>query len=91
VVLAGAGYPGSVRTGDRITGLDQVQEATVFHAGTKLDKNVLVTSGGRVLGVTASGATLELAMSNTYGEVRKIHFDGMHYRKDIGQKGLKRW
>lgn len=91
VVLAAAGYPGSVRTGDAIGGLDQVRHATVFHAGTKLDKNVVATSGGRVLGVTASGATLPLAMSNTYDEVRKIHFDGMHYRKDIGQKGLKRW
>ena len=68
-----------------------MHEATVFHAGTKLDRNVLDTSGGRVLGVTASGATLELAISNTYEEVRKIHFDGMHYRNDIGHKGLKRW
>ena len=91
VVLAAAGYPGSARTGDRITGLDQVDAATVFHAGTKLDKDVVVTSGGRVLGVTASGVTLETAMNNTYAEVAKIHFDGMHYRKDIGQKGLKRW
>jgi phosphoribosylamine--glycine ligase len=92
VVLAAAGYPtGPVRTGDAITGLDQVREATVFHAGTKLDKDAVVTSGGRVLGVTASGATLDLAISNTYDEVRKIHFEGMHYRKDIGQKGLKRW
>ncbi len=91
VVLAAAGYPGSVRTGDAITGLDQVQAATVFHAGTKLDKNVLATSGGRVLGVTASGATLERAIGNAYENVRKIHFDGMHYRKDIGQKGLRRW
>ena len=91
VVLAAAGYPGAVRTGDAITGLDQVHEATVFHAATKVNENVVVTSGGRVLGVTASGATLDLAMSNTYSEVRKIHFDGMHYRKDIGRKGLKRW
>jgi phosphoribosylamine--glycine ligase len=91
VVLAAAGYPGAVRTGDAITGLDQVHEATVFHAGTKSANNVLMTSGGRVLGVTSSGATLDLAMSNTYSEVRKIHFDGMHYRKDIGRKGLKRW
>jgi phosphoribosylamine--glycine ligase len=96
VVLAASGYPGSVRTGDQVTGLDQSQldqahEATVFHAGTKLDQNVLVTSGGRVLGVTASGVTLDLAISNAYENVRKIHFDGMHYRKDIGQKGLKRW
>jgi phosphoribosylamine---glycine ligase len=91
VVLAAAGYPGAVRTGDAITGLDKVHNATVFHAGTKLDKNVLVTSGGRVLGVTASGATLDLAISNAYTDVQKIHFDGMHYRKDIGKKGLKRW
>jgi phosphoribosylamine--glycine ligase len=91
VVLAAAGYPGSVRTGDAITGLDQVHDATVFHAGTKLENNSLVTSGGRVLGVAASDATLDLAMNNAYSEVRKIHFDGMHYRTDIGKKGLKRW
>ncbi len=91
VVLAAAGYPGAVRTGDRITGLDQVHDATVFQAGTKLDKDALVTSGGRVLGVTASGATLELAINNAYADAAKIHFDGMHYRKDIGQKGLRRW
>jgi phosphoribosylamine---glycine ligase len=91
VVLAAAGYPGSVRTGDAIMGLDEVHGATVFHAGTKLDGDRVVTSGGRVLGVTASGATLDLAISNTYAEVRKIRFDGMHYRTDIGKKGLKRW
>jgi phosphoribosylamine--glycine ligase len=91
VVLAAAGYPGSVRTGDQITGLDQVTGATVFHAGTNIIDNVLATSGGRVLGVTASGATLESAIDNSYQEVRNIHFDGMHYRTDIGQKGLKRW
>lgn len=91
VVLAAAGYPGSVRTGDRITGLDQVHDATVFHAGTKFENGALLTSGGRVLGVTASGATLDTAIANTYNEVRKVHFDGMHYRNDIGRKGLKRW
>jgi phosphoribosylamine--glycine ligase len=91
VVLAAAGYPGSALTGDAVMGLDQVHEATVFQAGTKLDKNVVVTSGGRVLGVTASGASLERAMENAYEDVRKIHFEGMHYRKDIGKKGLKRW
>jgi phosphoribosylamine--glycine ligase len=91
VVLAAAGYPGVVRTGDAIKGLDQVHKSTVFHAGTKLDENALVTSGGRVLGVTASGATLHLALSEAYEDVSKIHFHGMHYRKDIGKKGLKRW
>jgi phosphoribosylamine--glycine ligase len=56
-----------------------------------LDKDKVITSGGRVLGVTASGATLELAMKNAYAEVGKIRFAGMHYRRDIGEKGLKRW
>jgi phosphoribosylamine---glycine ligase len=91
VVLAAAGYPNSARTGDAITGLDHVHESTVFHAGTKLDRNILVTSGGRVLGVTASGGTLELAIRKAYDSARQIHFEGMHYRKDIGQKGLNRW
>src|SRR5580704_1892876 len=91
VVLAAAGYPGTVRNGDPITGLDQVTGASVFHAGTKSIDNVLNTSGGRVLGVTASGATLESAIHRSYEEVRKIRFEGMHYRTDIGQKGLKRW
>ena len=91
VVLAAAGYPGSVRTGDPITGLDQVREAEVFQAGTKLEGDTLRTAGGRVLGVTARGATLDLAMRNAYAEAAKIHFDGMHYRTDIGRKGLKRW
>jgi len=91
VVLAAEGYPGPVRTGDAIAGLEQVHQATVFQAGTKMINDVLTTCGGRVLGVTASGASLALAMSNVYEDVGKIHFGGMHYRKDIGQKGLKRW
>jgi phosphoribosylamine--glycine ligase len=91
VVLAAGGYPGAVRSGDSIHGSDRMTHATVFHAGTKLDENVLKTSGGRVLGVTARGETLPVAIENTYAEVRKIHFDGMHYRTDIGRKGLKRW
>ena len=91
VVLAAAGYPGAVRTGDAINGLDHLANATVFHAGTKVVNNVLTTSSGRVLGVTTRGATLQAAIGNTYAAVADIHFDGMHYRKDIGQKGLKRW
>jgi phosphoribosylamine--glycine ligase len=91
VVLAAAGYPGTVRTGDAITGLDNVKDAIVFHAGTKQVNNVLTTSGGRVLGVTASGPTLPAAMEHVYQAISPIRFDGMHFRKDIGQKGLKRW
>ena len=91
VVLAAAGYPGSVRTGDRITGIEQVRNATVFHAGTKLGDDALMTAGGRVLGITASGPTLASAIQSTYEEAAKVHFDGMHYRRDIGQRGLRRW
>ncbi len=91
VVLAALGYPRSVRTGDAISGVDQVQNATVFHAGTQALDGKIVTSGGRVLGVTARGATLPEAMREAYAEAGKIHFDGMHYRTDIGRKGLKRW
>ncbi len=90
VVMAAAGYPGTPRTGDVITGIDTCG-AVVFHAGTRKTANGLITAGGRVLGVTSSGADLKSAIENTYAAVRKIHFDGMHYRKDIGQKGLKRW
>jgi phosphoribosylamine---glycine ligase len=93
VVLAAAGYPEQPRTGDRITGIEEAEAtgATVFHAGTRLEQGELVTNGGRVLGVTAGGATLQAAIDRAYEAVSKIHFDGMHYRRDIGQRGLKRW
>jgi phosphoribosylamine--glycine ligase len=91
VVLAAAGYPGSPRRGDRITGWEQVNRGVVFHAGTELDLYGLTTNGGRVLGVTSSGPDLATAIGNTYGEVEKVRFEGMHYRKDIGRKGLVRW
>jgi len=90
VVLAAHGYPGHVRTSDHITGIEECG-AQVFHAGTKIGPRGLETSGGRVLGVTASGPDLAAAVRNTYQAVEKIHFDGMHYRRDIAQKGLKRW
>ena len=90
VVLAAAGYPGQVRTGDTIRGIDDCG-AQVFQAGTKMGQSGLETAGGRVLGVTASGSNLASAVRNTYAAVERIHFDGMHYRRDIAQKGLKRW
>ena len=90
VVLAASGYPGAVRTGDTIYGIDGCG-AQVFYAGVKLGRNGLETAGGRVLGVTSSGPDLATAAANTYAAVEKIQFDGMHYRRDIGQKGLKRW
>jgi phosphoribosylamine---glycine ligase len=92
VVLASAGYPGAYETGKEIRGV-QMAEAlgvTVFHAGTKMAHGRLETSGGRVLGVTASGADLPAAIAAAYEGVRHIEFDGMHYRHDIGSKGLMR-
>jgi phosphoribosylamine---glycine ligase len=98
VVLAAHGYPGQVRTGDRISGLEAAGGAgnvQVFQAGTKLGaqglESNLETAGGRVLGVTASGPDLAAAVRNTYAAVEKIHFGGIQYRRDIAQKGLKRW
>jgi phosphoribosylamine--glycine ligase len=90
VVLAAAGYPGQIRTGDVITGI-QKSATQVFHAGTKMGPKGVETAGGRVLGVTASGADLASAARNAYAAIETIHFDGMHYRRDIAAKGLKRW
>ncbi len=93
VVLAAQGYPDKPRTGDRIKGIAAAESllATVFHAGTRLSGSELVTSGGRVLGVTASGSDLQAAIQAAYGAAGLIHFDGMQYRRDIGNKGLRRW
>jgi phosphoribosylamine---glycine ligase len=93
IVLAAQGYPEKPRRGDAITGIREAEAegATVFHAGTKRNGDTLVASGGRVLGVTADGETLQSAIAAAYRAVEKIHFDGMHYRKDIGLKGLERW
>ncbi len=90
VVMAAAGYPGQVRTGDAISGIEDCG-AVVFQAGTRLGAKGLETAGGRVLGVTASGGALRAAVENTYAAAEKIHFEGMHYRRDIARKGLKRW
>ncbi|MDP2999652.1 MAG: phosphoribosylamine--glycine ligase [Bryobacterales bacterium] len=93
LVLAAHGYPGKVRTGDPISGIQRAEEtgATVFQAGTKLTPAGLATAGGRVLGVTASGPTLANAIHSAYRAAAEVHFDGKHYRTDIGRKGLRRW
>ena len=90
VIMASGGYPKSYPKGIEITGLadGQLDGVTVYHAGTKLDGGKLVTAGGRVLGVTALGDTLSDALEKSYGGVKKIHFDGAHYRTDIGQRAL---
>jgi phosphoribosylamine--glycine ligase len=85
------GYTGEERTGDTIRGLDRVTGATVFHAGTRLGTSGIETSGGRVLGVTASGGSLAAAIGNAYAGVNCISFEGAQYRRDIGAKGLRRW
>ncbi|HEU0142549.1 MAG TPA: phosphoribosylamine--glycine ligase, partial [Bryobacteraceae bacterium] len=93
VVMAAAGYPGQVRTGDSITGIAEAERdgAVVFQAGTARANGEVRTAGGRVLGVTASGADLPAAIARTYDAVGRIRFEGAHYRTDIGVKGLKRW
>ena len=91
VVLASGGYPGSFEAGKTIEGIDKVEDAVVFHAGTKQDGDRLVTAGGRVLGVTARGKDLKASIDRAYNAVGRIRFEGMHYRKDIGVKGLRRY
>ena len=89
VVLASGGYPGSYRKGIPIRGLDQVKDSIVFHAGTARKDGGIVTNGGRVLGVTALGATLEEARKTAYADVARIDFEGKHCRTDIALKALK--
>jgi phosphoribosylamine--glycine ligase len=86
-VLTSGGYPGKFEIGKRIEGLTSINKETgveVFQAGTKQERDSVITSGGRVLGVTAAGDSLEAALTIAYQAVEKIYFDGMHYRKDIG-------
>jgi phosphoribosylamine--glycine ligase len=87
VVMASGGYPGKFEVGKEITGLHEaggVPGVKVLHAGTKCDGNKIVTNGGRVLGITAAGATLDEALGRVYEAAQQIHFVGAHYRKDIG-------
>jgi phosphoribosylamine--glycine ligase len=90
VVLAAAGYPGKVRTGDAITGFPLGPDhdgVLAFHAGTRLEGDQLVTAGGRVLGVTARARTFVEARARAYSAVADLRFEGMHYRTDIGTRG----
>ena len=93
VVMASKGYPDEAETGKEIRGLDSLKGAPdvmVYHSATALRDGKVVTVGGRVLGVTALGANLDAAVQRAYEAVSKISFDGMQYRKDIGQKALAR-
>jgi len=93
IVLASGGYPGAFAAGKSIDGLEAAEStgATVFQAGTRQGSTGLETAGGRVLGVTATGSDLAAAIERAYAAARLIHFEGMHYRTDIGRKGLERY
>ncbi len=93
VVMASGGYPGPFQKGKVITGLAEtarLPDVKVFHAGTRREKDLVLTDGGRVLSVTALGDTLTEAKRNAYEAAAKIHFQGAHYRKDIADRALRR-
>jgi phosphoribosylamine---glycine ligase len=93
VVIASSGYPGTFEAGKKIAGLEQVEQipgVKVFHAATSKRDDVYFTSGGRVLGVTARAADLATAVQNAYSAVSNIGFEGMHYRKDIAARALRK-
>jgi len=92
VVMSSGGYPGAFEAGKAIQGIeeaDQVRGVKVFHAGTNRRDGGYFTSGGRVLGVTARGKELPEAVEHAYDAVRRIRFEGMHYRQDIAARGLR--
>jgi phosphoribosylamine--glycine ligase len=86
VVVASRGYPGPIETGHPISGLGDVDNAVVFHAGTAISRGRLVTAGGRVLNVVGIGEKLEEAVDRAYAGAARIHFEGMQYRRDIGRR-----
>ena len=93
VIASSGGYPGSFKTGLVIDGLDKVAAmdgVEVFHSGTSLVNGKILTSAGRVLGVTAAAETLQGALDKAYGAMAAIHFEGMYYRRDIGHRALKK-
>ena len=92
VIATSRGYPGKYKTGVPITGVeraDALPDVKVFHSGTRLDGDQLVTDGGRVLGVTALGDTIADAQRKAYAAMQLIHFEGMHYRRDIAHQALR--
>jgi len=92
VVMAAGGYPGTYKQGDVISGMEDAKDqgSYVFHAGTALQGEQFVTSGGRILGVTAIASDIEQAVDKAYQAVSKINFTGMHYRKDIAHRAMKK-
>ncbi len=92
MVLASGGYPGKYQKGKVISGLERLkkmEDIIVFHAGSKLQDNKVITSGGRVLGITAWAENITEAKKKAYKGMEKIYFEDMYYRKDIALKALK--
>ena len=88
IVSASGGYPGSYEKGKVISGLEKASDpdVVIFHAGTKFDNELVVTNGGRVLGVTATGVDLNEALEKSYKALQNLNFEGMYFRKDIGTR-----
>ena len=84
IMLVSGGYPEAYQKGKEITGFEDVDESIVFHAGTTIKDNKVVTSGGRVMAITSFGDTIEEALKKSYRSIDKVHFDKINYRKDIG-------
>ena len=84
IMVVSGGYPEDYEKGKEIHGLESINDSLVFHAGTKLENNKVVTNGGRVLAITSYGNTFEEAIKKSYQNINKLHFDKMNYRKDIG-------
>ena len=84
IMVVSGGYPEDYDKGFEITGIENVEDSIVFHAGTKLENGKVVTSGGRVLAVTSFGDNFEEAIKKSYQNIDKLHFDKMYFRKDIG-------
>jgi len=83
-VLASNGYPEDYQKGFEISGLNEVEDSIIFHAGTSLENNKTVTNGGRVLSIVSSGKTMKEALKKSYKNIDKINFEGKTFRKDIG-------
>lgn len=84
VMLVSGGYPEAYEKGKEITGIEKVSDSIVFHAGTMLKENKILTNGGRVMAITSFGDTIEEALKKSYSSIEKIHFENMNFRKDIG-------
>lgn len=85
VMCVSGGYPEAYEKGKEITGLENIEDAIVFHAGTKEENGKVVTNGGRVMAVTSFGKDYQEALKKSYQNVEKLHFDKMYYRKDLGK------